>query len=314
MSSIHWKHTHLFDVSSLSIGDIDTIITLASYFFTNNKTKHKSYSFLHDKNIILFFSENSTRTRLSFEIAGQRLGATTHFMQYAGSSMEKGETLIDTMKTLMAMRPDAFVIRSPYSGATQYCARFSTVPVINAGDGWHAHPTQALLDLFILHQAWRGNYEGKTLTIVGDVKHSRVARSNIQLLQKLGVRVRVCSPLTLSFVKGTFHDVAYYTDIVQAVEGVDAIMALRLQKERQANGLIPKEYPSVYGITHKVLSYAHPDVVLLHPGPVNPNIDIMSDVLESAKGSTIEEQVEAGVAVRMALLYLFCIPHATLPN
>ncbi|MDE7468809.1 MAG: aspartate carbamoyltransferase catalytic subunit [Desulfovibrionaceae bacterium] len=310
MTSIHWKHKHLFDVSSLSIGDIDTIITLAKYFFVNNRAGHKGYSLLQGKNIILFFSENSTRTRLSFEIAAQRLGATTHFLQSAGSSMEKGETLSDTMRTLMAMRPDACVIRSQYSGAAQYCSSFADVPIINAGDGWHAHPTQALLDLFILHQAWKGEYKGKTITIVGDVKHSRVARSNIHLLQKLGIHVRICAPRTLSFVQGTFHGVEVYTDILKSVEGVDAIMALRLQRERQAGGLIPKEYPSCYCITRDVLECANPHVLLLHPGPVNPNIDIASNILGNAVESRIEEQVEAGVAVRMALLYLFCVPHA----
>lgn len=311
MSSIHWKHKHLFDVSSLSVGDIDTIITLASYFFTNNKTVHKGYSLLQDRNILLFFTENSTRTRLSFEIAAQRLGATTHFIQPIGSSMEKGETLADTMRTLMSMCPDAFIIRSQYSGATEYCSRFSTVPIINAGDGWHAHPTQALLDLFVLHKEWKGIYQGKTVTIIGDVKHSRVVRSNIHLLQKLGVSIRICSPRTLSFVQGAFQGVEMYTDIMRAVEGTDAIIALRLQRERQSKGLIPQEYPSVYAVTKEVLAYANPNVVLLHPGPVNPDIDISSDVLCSATESRIEEQVEAGVAIRMALLYLFCTPNAT---
>lgn len=312
MSSIEWKHKHLFDVVSLSLEDIDTIMKIARYFYKNNTSGHTSYTLLQGKNIILFFAENSTRTRLSFEMAAERLGATTHCMQESGSSMQKGETLADTMRTLMAMRPHACVMRSQYSGAVEYCSRFSTVPILNAGDGWHAHPTQALLDMYTLHEAWKGNFKDKVLTIVGDVKHSRVARSNIHLLQKCGVHIRVCSPATVSFIRGTFPNVEYYTDTTSAVRGADAIMALRLQSERQADGLIPKEYYGVYGITRDILRYAQPNVILLHPGPVNPNVDIAWDIIEYAEESRILKQVEAGVAIRMALLYLFCVPDAVL--
>lgn len=306
MSSIPWEHNNLFDTPCLSIEDINNIIRLAQYFFNNNKTKIKTYSFLNHKNIMLFFAENSTRTRISFEIAAQRLGATTHLMQQAGSSMQKGETLKDTMLTLMAMRPDAFVIRSQYSGVMEYLSQFSTVPILNAGDGWHAHPTQALLDVFTLYRAWGNRYSGRIVTIIGDVKHSRVARSNIHLLQKLGVRVRICSPATLSFIPKTFDGIEIYTDVKDAVKRADAIITLRLQLERQENGLIPKEYYSVYGVTKELLKYANPDVLVLHPGPVNPNVDISAELITDAQHSRIVEQVEAGAAVRMALLYLFC--------
>lgn len=300
-----WEHSHLHDVTSLTKNDVEKVLSLTERYFTLNRDGKKEHSILKGKDVLLFFMENSTRTRNSFDIAAQRLGARTFSVQKLGSSMQKGETLRDTIYTLHAMRPDAIVMRSEYSGATEYVAQYVNVPVLNAGDGWHAHPTQALLDLFVLFRAWKGDFSNRVVAIVGDTKHSRVARSNIHLLQKFGVAVRVCSPPTLCLHKEAFPGVLFFDDVTKAVEGVDAIIALRLQFERQEAGLVPREYYTVYGIQPSIVQHAKNTVVVLHPGPINPALDIDASFGDGTGHSKILEQVESGVATRMALLTLF---------
>jgi len=301
---MNWPHKDLLDVAQLSLEDVDVVMRTAASFREINTRPVKKVPTLKGKSIVLFFAEPSTRTKTSFDIAGKRLSADTFSLAKAGSSLQKGETLKDTVLTLQAMNPDAIVIRHSASGAAAFVARRVSCAVINAGDGWHAHPTQALLDLSTLLDIW-DTVAGKTVVILGDVAHSRVARSNCRLLSMLGAQVRLCAPRTLLPWDAGALGAAVYHEVEPALEGADAVMCLRLQLERQEAGLLPdlREYARRYCLTTERLKYAAPDVKVLHPGPINRGVEIASD-LADAGNSLILDQVASGVAVRMALLYL----------
>jgi len=238
-------------------------------------------------------------------VAGKRLSADTFSLAKSSSSLTKGETLKDTALTLQAMAPDAIVIRHWCSGAARFLANRLDCSVINAGDGRHAHPTQALLDSFTLHQEW-GEVAGKTILILGDIAHSRVARSNVLLLNKLGAKVRLCAPRTLLPHGVKSWPVEIYNDLCEASKGVDAVMCLRLQLERQKDGLLPdlREYARTFGLGQRHIDLANPDVRIMHPGPMNRGVEIASDLADCAD-SLVLDQVSSGVVTRMALLFLY---------
>ena len=252
----------------------------------------------------ILFYENSTRTRTSFELAAKYMGATTINIAASSSSVAKGETLIDTGKTLDAMKNDFIIIRHPMGGAPYLLARTVKAGVINAGDGMNEHPTQALLDLSTMREKF-GRIEGLKVAILGDIKHSRVAKSNLFALAKLGAEVRMYAPETL-IPKGIDRlGAKLCTSREEAVEGADVVMGLRIQLERQQAGNFPSlnEYAEFYGVNERVLSLASPDAIVMHPGPVNRGVELTSDVIDDGK-SRIEDQVLSGVAVRMAILFL----------
>ena len=300
-----WPHKDLLDVTQLSKADALEILRAAKSFQEVNSRPVKKVPILKGKSVILFFAEPSTRTKTSFDVAGKRLSADTFSLQKSGSSLVKGESLKDTVLTLQAMSPDAIVMRHNSSGAAAFIAQRLDCAVINAGDGWHAHPTQALLDAFTLTERW-GGVEGKTVLILGDITHSRVARSNVHLLRLLGANVRLCAPRTLLPLAVNSWGVPVYNDLDEAVRGVDAVMCLRLQLERQQAGLLPdvREYSRRFCMTLQRLSKAAKNAVVLHPGPINRGWEIASD-LADAQESLILDQVASGVAVRMALLHLY---------
>jgi aspartate carbamoyltransferase catalytic subunit len=300
-----WPHKDLLDVTQLSRADALEILRAAKSFQEINSRPVKKVPILKGKSVILFFAEPSTRTKTSFDVAGKRLSADTFSLQKSGSSLVKGESLKDTVLTLQAMKPDAIVMRHNMSGAAQFIAERLECAVINAGDGWHAHPTQALLDAFTLNERW-GEIQGKTVLILGDIAHSRVARSNVHLLTLLGAKVRLCAPKTLLPHAVSSWDVPVFSDLDEAVRGVDAVMCLRLQLERQQAGLLPdvREYSRRYCMTIPRLSKATKHAVVLHPGPINRGWEIASD-LADAHESLILDQVASGVDVRMALLHLY---------
>ncbi|MBR3663674.1 MAG: aspartate carbamoyltransferase catalytic subunit [Desulfovibrio sp.] len=300
-----WQHKDLLGTSQLSVADVYHLLDLARSFQEINRRPVRKVPTLQGRTIILFFVENSTRTKTSFDVAGKRLSADTHALSQAGSSLNKGESLLDTGLTLQAMNPDVIVVRHSSSGAAAFLANQLSCGVVNAGDGWHAHPTQALLDCYSLRTAWDGAFEGKKLLILGDIAHSRVARSNVQLLHRLGVDVRLCAPRTLLPAGVEKWPVTVYGDLTNAVEGVDAVMCLRLQLERQQAGLLPdlSEYSRRFCLNPQHLEHASAAVKVLHPGPLNRGLEI-SDVVADSPASLILDQVSAGVAVRMAVLYL----------
>ncbi len=300
-----FKHKDLLDVGQLSVEDLETILQTAKSFDEINHRAVKKVPTLKGRTVVLFFAENSTRTKTSFDMAGKRLSADTFALGTSGSSINKGESLKDTGLTLQAMNPDVIVIRHSSSGAAEYLAKLLPCHIINAGDGWHAHPTQALLDFYSLSHAWNGNFAGKNLLILGDIAHSRVARSNISLLRKLGVNIRICAPGTLLPAGVDTWPCEVSTNLDKAVEGMDAVMCLRLQLERQQAGLLPSlaEYSRRYCFDRRHLEKANPGAVVLHPGPMNRGLEI-SDAIADSKDCLVLNQVSAGVAVRMALLYL----------
>jgi aspartate carbamoyltransferase catalytic subunit len=302
---IRWPHKDLLDVDQLSRQDVATLLEQASHFQEINQRPVKKVPTLRGKSVVLFFAEPSTRTKTSFDIAGKRLSADTLALGKGDSSITKGESLKDTSLTLEAMAPDVIVIRHSSSGAAQFLAERLDCGVINAGDGWHAHPTQALLDCFSLRHVWGEKFAGKTLLIVGDITHSRVARSNITLLSLLGVRLRVCAPRTLLPVAIKNWPVEVHDNLNDAVRDTDAIMCLRLQLERQQAGLLPhlSEYARRFCLNAKHLELARPDAKILHPGPINRGLDVSSALADSPQ-SLILEQVASGVSMRMALLLL----------
>lgn len=302
---MNWPHKDLLDVSQLSREDVDVVMRTAASFREINARPVKKVPTLKGKSVVLFFAEPSTRTKTSFDIAGKRLSADTFGLAKSGSSLQKGETLKDTVLTLQAMNPDAIVMRHASSGAADFVSRRVSCAVINAGDGWHAHPTQALLDLFTLREVWGDDLVGKTVTILGDIAHSRVARSNIRLLTMLGVTVRLCAPRTLLPKDARALGAKVFHELEPALAGADAVMCLRLQLERQEAGLLPdlREYARRFCLTKNRLKNAAPDVKVLHPGPINRGVEIASD-LADAGNSLILDQVASGVAVRMAILYL----------
>lgn len=300
-----WQHKDLLGTSQLSVADVSHLLDLARSFQEINRRPVRKVPTLQGRTIILFFVENSTRTKTSFDVAGKRLSADTHALSQAGSSLNKGESLLDTGLTLQAMNPDVIVVRHSSSGAAAFLAGQLSCGVVNAGDGWHAHPTQALLDCYSLRTAWNGVFAGKKLLILGDIAHSRVARSNVQLLHMLGVQVRLCAPRTLLPAGVENWPVEVFHDLNCAVDGMDAVMCLRLQLERQQAGLLPdlSEYSQRFCLGMKHLERAAAQVKVLHPGPLNRGLEI-SDAVADSSASLILDQVSAGVAVRMAVLYL----------
>lgn len=304
MNDFIWPHKDLLDVDQLSIAEVQYLLDTAEQFQEVNSRAVKKVPTLRGKGIVLFFAEDSTRTKTSFDMAGKRLSADTFSLSKSGSSLNKGESLKDTALTLQAMNPDIIVIRHSSSGAARFLSQRLSCSVVNAGDGWHAHPTQALLDAYTLRRHWQGEMEGKSVVIVGDILHSRVARSNIKLLSALGVKVRVFAPKTLLPLDMSHWPVEVFDCPGEAVAGVDAVMCLRLQLERQSAGLLPElsEYASKFCINSHLMSLATPEAVILHPGPINRGLEISSELADSA-ASRILDQVNAGVAVRMATLF-----------
>ncbi|MCL6250910.1 aspartate carbamoyltransferase catalytic subunit [Altererythrobacter sp. KTW20L] len=307
-----FPHRDLIAIGALATHEILYLLEEAEPWVAFNRQPAKHADALAGLTIINAFFENSTRTLLSFEIAGKRLGADVVNMHAAQSSVKKGETLIDTAKTLNAMRADALVIRHGSSGAVGLIADKVDCPVLNAGDGQHEHPTQALLDALALRHALRergeassdGMMVGRTVTICGDVLHSRVARSNVLCLQALGATVRVCAPPALMPLGIEAMGVEVFHHFDAALAGADVVMMLRLQNERMDGQFIPspREYRHLYGLTSKRLALAAPDAIVMHPGPMNRGVEIDSDVADMPGRSIITSQVEMGVAIRMACL------------
>lgn len=295
---------HLLGLRDVSAGEIETILNEAFRMKREVLLGNKKTGDLNGKSVVTLFYENSTRTRLSFELASKYLGATAANITASGSSVAKGETLIDTAKTIRQMAADAVIIRHPSSGAPHLVAEHVDTAVINAGDGMHEHPTQALLDLMTIQER-KGTLKGLKVAIVGDVKHSRVARSNIYGLKKMGAEVVLGGPSTLMPVEIEQMGVKAYFDVDRAVDGADVIMGLRIQLERQKKGSFPtvREYHKYFGINDARLGKAAPDVIVMHPGPVNRGVELSADVIDGTK-SVIEQQVTNGVCVRMAVLNL----------
>lgn len=300
----------LLGIEDLSVEEIQLILDTAETFRDINQRRIKKVPTLRGKTVINLFFEASTRTRTSFEIAGKRLSADTINITASSSSVVKGETLVDTALNLEAMAPDAIVIRHSSSGAPHKIAQYVNSAVINAGDGAHEHPTQALLDAFTIRQN-KGKLAGLKVAIIGDILHSRVARSNAYLLSKLGAHVVFAGPNTLlphGFEKqfaSAEGSVQFAANVNEAITDADIVMMLRIQLERQSGGFFPslKEYSIHYGLNLKRLALAKPDAIVLHPGPINRGVEIESDVVDGTR-SVILDQVANGVAVRMAVLYL----------
>src|SRR3954465_4770935 len=301
-SSFVLNQRHLLGIEGLSPAEILGLLDLAEEFVALNRQIEKKQASLRGRTLINLFFEASTRTQASFELAGKRLGADVMNMSVGSSSMRKGETLIDTAVTLNAMRPDIIVVRHHASGAVELLARKVDCSVINAGDGSHEHPTQALLDALTIRRR-KGHIEGLTVAICGDILHSRVARSNIILLNTLAAPVRVGGPPPLLPTGIERFGVEAYTDMRKGLAGADIVMMLRLQRERMNGSFVPsvKEYFRYFGLDQEKLSLAKPDALVMHPGPMNRGVEISSEVADGAQ-SLIQEQVEMGVAVRMAVL------------
>lgn len=300
-----FKHKHILGIEQMSKEDIQLILDTADSFKEINTREIKKVPTLRGKTIINAFFEASTRTRLSFEIAGKRLSADTVNISGSTSSVVKGETLEDTARNIEAMAPDIIVIRHGHSGAPHYLAERVGCSVVNAGDGAHEHPSQALLDLLTMREH-KGRIEGLEVAIIGDITHSRVARSDIYALSRMGAKVRLCGPGTMMPVGiERLGNVEVYTDMREAIEGADVVMMLRIQMERQSNILLPslREYARFYGLNPTNLKLAKPDAIVMHPGPMNRGVEISSAVADGAQ-NVILDQVENGVATRMALLYL----------
>ena len=297
-----FPHRHLLGIEGLRPWDITALLDRADRAVEVSRQVEKKRSVLRGRTQINLFFEASTRTQASFELAGKRLGADVMNMAVAASSIKKGETLIDTAMTLNAMRPDIIVVRHHQAGAVHLLARKVDCAVVNAGDGAHEHPTQALLDALTIRRN-KGRIEGLVVAICGDILHSRVARSNILLLAALGARLRVVGPSTLLPSGIGRLGVEVSTDMRRALDGADIVMMLRLQRERMQGGFVPsaREYFHHYGLDAAKLRYAKPDALVMHPGPMNRGVEIDTQVADGAQ-SLIREQVEMGVAVRMAVL------------
>jgi len=294
---------NLLGIEFLEPSDIYEILDKAKGFTQQDLSGKSVAQTLEGYNIINIFFENSTRTQTSFEIAGKRLGALVTSINVKDSSIKKGETLFDTALTLNAMKPDLIVIRHPYSGAVQLLSEKIDCSVINAGDGKHEHPTQALLDAMTVLRRKR-RLSGLTVTICGDIAHSRVARSNIFLFGKLGNSIRLVGPATL--VPDCFKEfgVEVFNNMREGLKGADVVMMLRLQKERMDGGYVPseREYFHFYGLDEEKLSQAKSDAIILHPGPMNRGVEIDSELADDLSRSAIQEQVEMGVSIRMAVI------------
>ena len=296
---------HLLGIEGLEQSAILEILDKAEEYADLNQKTKKRVDVLSGLTQINMFFENSTRTQASFELAGKRLGADVMNMALQGSSIKKGETLVDTALTLNAMRPDLLVVRHPQSGAVALLSQKVNCSVINAGDGQHEHPTQALLDALTIRRA-KGRLHRLNIAICGDISHSRVARSNMLLLGKMENRIRLVGPPTLIPSQIGEFGVEVYHDMLEGLKDVDVVMMLRLQKERMDGGFIPseREYFQRYGLDFDKLSYAKDDAIVMHPGPMNRGIEIDGDIADDVTRSVIQEQVEMGVAVRMAIMDL----------
>ena len=292
---------HLLGVAGLSVDEITALLDLAEEYVITARRREKLNTLRGRTQINLFF-EPSTRTQSSFEIAGQRLGADVVNMSVKTSSVSKGETLLDTAVTLNAMNPDLLVVRHQHSGAVELLAQKVSCAVINAGDGWHEHPTQALLDALTIRRH-KGRLEGVVVAICGDIRHSRVARSNMLLLQRMGARVRIIGPSTLLPPQAARLGAEVFTRMEDGLPGADVIMMLRLQKERMDGAFIPseREYYRFWGLNAQRLALAKKDAIVMHPGPMNRGVEIDSAIADGPR-AVIREQVEMGVAVRMAVL------------
>jgi aspartate carbamoyltransferase catalytic subunit len=294
---------HLLGIEGMAANEIVALLDRAESYVAVNQAANKTSDLLAGRTVINLFFETSTRTRTSFELAGKRLGADVINMEVAWSSIKKGETLIDTAMTLNAMHPDALCVRAPDSGAVQLLSEKVNCAVINAGDGSHEHPTQALLDALTIRRR-RGEIAGLKVAISGDVAHSRVARSNIHLLTTLGAQVRVIAPPTLLPSGIEALGVTAYTDMRAGLADCDVVMMLRLQTERMQGSYVPsiREYFRFYGLDYDKLAHAKADALIMHPGPMNRGVEIDSVVADDIDRSAIREQVEMGVAVRMGVL------------
>lgn len=310
-----WNRRHVLDLDDFTAGEIETVMQTTDAMKDVLRREVPRAPALRGLTVATLFYEASTRTRASFELAGKVLGADVINLSAGGSSVEKGESLIDTVRTLQAIGVDVVVMRHSNSGAPYLAARHLRCSMINAGDGWHAHPTQALLDLYTMREHL-GSVRGRKVAIVGDITHSRVARSNLWGLAAMGAEVVVCGPPTMipsglgrrhphGSDDGGLPPVTIVERVEEAVQDADAIMTLRLQAERQQSGLLPslREYSRMYEITAERVALAKPDALVMHPGPMNEGVEIAPDVAYGVQ-SRIEEQVTNGVAVRMALLYL----------
>lgn len=317
MSEEPFRHQHLLNIDQLSVSDIQLLLKRAEEFYLFGNKEEKKLSTLRGRTVLNVFMENSTRTRLSFEIASKRMGADAVNMSGSGSSTSKGESLIDTAKNLNAMNPSIVVLRHRASGASLTLSKIIEGSVVNAGDGMHAHPTQALLDLSTIakHKGKQKvdgvDCEGLEIAIVGDIEHSRVARSNVVCLTKMGANVRLCAPHTLSprdvekladNHKGTC---VVHHDFSKALDGTDVVMMLRVQNERLGGAsrfANTREFSRYFGLNSKTLQYTKKDAIIMHPGPINQGVEMMPDVAELDRALVLE-QVERGVALRMAVLH-----------
>ena len=302
MSSETFARRHLLGIEGLERPEIENLLDLADSAVEISRQVEKKRATLRGRTLINLFFEASTRTQSSFELAGKRLGADVMNMSVAASSVKKGETLIDTAITLNAMRPDIIVVRHHQAGAAHLLARKVDCAVVNAGDGAHEHPTQALLDALTIRRNF-GRVEGLNVAICGDILHSRVARSNLIALSRLGARVRLVAPSTLLPAGVREFGVETFTDMKAGLADADVVMMLRLQRERMAGAFVPssREYFRFFGLDQEKLGYAKPGALVMHPGPMNRGVEIDSLVADGAQ-SRIREQVEMGVAVRMAVL------------
>jgi len=295
---------HLLGIEGLDKETLSGILDLAGHFKRVNQRKMKKVPALRGVMVVNFFVENSTRTRLSFETAEKRLSADTLNFSASTSSLKKGETLVDTIKNVQAMSPDIVVIRHWAAGAPRLLTRHIDSAVVNAGDGWHEHPTQALLDMLTIREH-KGTFEGKKVAIIGDITHSRVARSNIYGLTTMGADVHVAGPPTMLPAALEAFDVTAHKRVEPAMEGADVIMMLRIQKERLGAALYPndREYFRYFGLDTKRLRLAQDDCIVMHPGPINRGVELAPEIADG-DANVILEQVANGVAVRMAVLYL----------
>ena len=310
MADMTWNRKDLLGIAELEPEEVRLILDTAESFREVSERPIKKVPTLRGKTVLNLFFEASTRTRSSFEIAEKRLSADSVNFSSSSSSLSKGESLIDTALNLQAMAPDLVVIRHGHPGVPRMLAERIQAGVINAGDGAHEHPTQALLDAFTIRQH-KGRLEGLKISIVGDIEHSRVVRSNIHLLTKMGAEVTLAGPRTMMPVGIESLGARVVYTLEEAVEGADVVMMLRVQLERQSRKLIPsvKEYFSLFGLTRKRLAGAADDVIIMHPGPMNRGVEIASEVADDPRFSVILEQVTNGVAVRMAVLYLLAGVH-----
>ena len=302
-----FNRKHLLGIRELEASEITHLLDTAESFRDVSKREVKKVPALRGRTVINLFFESSTRTRTSFEIAAKRLSADAINISVSTSSVSKGETLLDTARNLEAMAPDCIVVRHAMSGAPHHLARMGKAPIVNAGDGSHEHPTQALLDALTIRE-YKGRIEGLKVAIIGDALHSRVARSNVHLLTKLNAAVSIAGPGTLvpdEFAELVDNGLRVERRIDDAIEGADVVMILRIQRERQQEAFFPslREYAVHYGLRMDHLQHAAPDAIVMHPGPMNRGIEVSSEIADSSR-SLILDQVTNGVAVRMAVLYL----------